>query len=119
MSDSTLYSAGGGLECLGDLGIQYLGDGVDHIHVVDGDDDGFPQVLVAFDVGRNAYFMDDTGDNAFDTGLVRAATISAQNAKTLCCVEICCWKTEKKNTPDLRVKPTRSIRSVFLFAANG
>ena len=29
------------------------------------------------------------------------------------------WKTEKKNTPDLRVKPTRSIRSVFLFAANG
>ena len=28
MADGTLHSAGGGLECLGDLRIQYLGDGV-------------------------------------------------------------------------------------------
>ena len=28
MSDSPLHPAGGGLECLGHLGVQYLGDGV-------------------------------------------------------------------------------------------
>ena len=33
-------SAGRGLECFRHLGIQYLGDGVDYVHIVDGDDDG-------------------------------------------------------------------------------
>ena len=54
MADGPLHPAGGGLEGLGDLGVQYFRDGVDHIHVVDGNDDGFPQVLVALDVGRDA-----------------------------------------------------------------
>ena len=39
--DGPLYSGRGGLECFRHLRVQYLGDGVDDIHVVDGDDDGF------------------------------------------------------------------------------
>ena len=34
MADGPLHPAGCGLEGLGYLGIQYLGDGIDHIHVV-------------------------------------------------------------------------------------
>ena len=34
MADSTLYTAGRGLECLGHLGVQYLRDGVDRKSVV-------------------------------------------------------------------------------------
>ena len=51
VTNSTLHSGRGGLECFGDLWIQYLGDGIDHIHIVDGNDDGFPQILVSLDVG--------------------------------------------------------------------
>ena len=42
MADGPLHSAGGGLECLGDLRVQYLGDGIDDIHIVDCNDNGFP-----------------------------------------------------------------------------
>ena len=38
---SIIHAAGSSLECLGDLRVQYLGDGVDDVHVVDGNDDGF------------------------------------------------------------------------------
>ena len=41
MTNGTLHTGRGRLECLGDLRVQYLGDGVNHIHVVDGNDDGF------------------------------------------------------------------------------
>ena len=41
VADGTLHSGRGGLECFRHLGVQYLGDGVDDIHVVDSDDDGF------------------------------------------------------------------------------
>ena len=54
VSDCTLYSAWRGLEGLCHLGIQYLGDGIDDVHIVDGDDDSLPQVLIALDVGRDA-----------------------------------------------------------------
>ena len=66
MADGPLHSAGGGLEGLRHLGVEYFGDGVDHIHVVDGNDDGFPQVLVALDVGGNTDLVDDTSDHGFD-----------------------------------------------------
>ena len=52
--DGSFHSAGGGLEVLGHLRVQYLGDGIDHVHIVHGDDDGLPQVLVTLDVGRDA-----------------------------------------------------------------
>ena len=54
VSDGTLYSGRRGIEGLGHLRVQHLGDGVDHIHIVDRDDDGFPQVLIALDMGRDA-----------------------------------------------------------------
>ena len=54
MTDGSFHTAGGGLECFRHLGVQYLGDGVDDIHIVDCNDDGFPQVLVALDVGGDA-----------------------------------------------------------------
>ena len=37
MADGTLHTGRRGLECFGHLGVQYLGDGVDHIHIVDSD----------------------------------------------------------------------------------
>ena len=39
MADGPLHAAGGGLECFRHLGVEYLGDGIDHVHVIDGDDD--------------------------------------------------------------------------------
>ena len=42
MTDGPFHPAGGSLECFRHLGVQYLGDGVDHIHIVYRDDDGFP-----------------------------------------------------------------------------
>ena len=66
VTDSTLDSAGGGLECFCYLRIQYFGDGIDDVHVIYRNDDGFPQVLVAFDMGGNTDFVDDAGDHGFD-----------------------------------------------------
>ena len=54
VSDGTFHPAGRGLEGLGHLGVDTFGDGVDHIHIVDGDDDRFPQILITFDVGGDA-----------------------------------------------------------------
>ena len=34
-------------------GVEHFGDGIDYIHIVDCDDNGFPQILVTFDVGRD------------------------------------------------------------------
>ena len=73
MADGPLYPAGSGLEGFGYLGVEDLGNGVDHIHVVDGDHDGLPQVLVALDVGGDTDLMDDVRDHAFDAVLVGPA----------------------------------------------
>ena len=54
VTDGTFHPAGGGLEGFCHLGVQNLGDGVDDVHVVDGDNDGLPQILVALDMGGNA-----------------------------------------------------------------
>ena len=51
-----------------DLGIQHLGDGVDHIHVVHRDHDGLPQILIALDVSRDADLMDHGSHHGFQTG---------------------------------------------------
>ena len=58
VADSPLHTAGGSLEGFGDLWVQYLGDGVDHIHIVHRNDNGLPQVLVALDMGRHTDLMD-------------------------------------------------------------
>lgn len=68
--DGPLYTGRRGLEGFGHLWIEHLGDGIDDIHVVDGDDDGLPQVLIALDVGRHADFMDDAGDQRLYVGPV-------------------------------------------------
>ena len=63
MADGALDAGRGGAEALGNLGIEHLGDGVDHVHVLDGQDDGLAQILVALDVGGDADLMDDVGHN--------------------------------------------------------
>ena len=73
VADGPLYPGWGGAEGFGHLGVEHLGDGIDHVHVVHRDDDGLPQILVALDVGRDADLMDDAGDHGFDAGLVHAA----------------------------------------------
>ena len=65
MPDGPFYPGGRGLEGLGHLRIEHLGDGIDDIHVIDGDDDGLPQVLIALDVGRHADFMDNARKKDF------------------------------------------------------
>ena len=67
VSDGAFHSGRGGLECFRHLGVENLGDGIDHIHIVDCNDDGFSQILVALDVGRDADLVDDAGDQTFDT----------------------------------------------------
>ena len=61
MADGPLHAGGRGGKPLGHLRIQHLGDGVDHIHVVHGDHDGLPQVLIALDVGGHTDLMDNRG----------------------------------------------------------
>ena len=38
MADGTFHTAGCGLEGFRHLGVEYLGDGIDHVHIVHGDD---------------------------------------------------------------------------------
>ena len=54
MADGSFHSTGCGLEGLGHLGVQYLGDGIDDIHIVHRNDDGLSQILVALDVSGDA-----------------------------------------------------------------
>ena len=42
VADGSFHPAGCGAEVLGHLRVEHLGDGVDHIHVIDGDDNGLP-----------------------------------------------------------------------------
>ena len=53
VSDSAFYAAGSGLESLCHLGVQDFRDGIDHVHIIHGDDDGLPQILIAFDMSGN------------------------------------------------------------------
>ena len=53
VADGPLYPAGGGAVFLGDLRGETLGGGVDVLRLVHGEQDGIPQELVAFDVGRD------------------------------------------------------------------
>ncbi len=62
VADGPLYPAGGGAVFLGDLRVQALGDGVDVLRLVHGEQDGIPQELVAFDVGRDADLMQNVRD---------------------------------------------------------
>ena len=51
VADGALHPAGGGAIFLGDFRVQALGDGVDVLRLVHGEQDGIPQELVALDVG--------------------------------------------------------------------
>ena len=48
VADGALDSGRRSLEGLCHLGIENLRDGIDDIHIVDGDNDRFPQILIAF-----------------------------------------------------------------------
>ena len=50
VADGALHPAGGGAVFLGDFRVQALGDGVDVLRLVHGEQDGIPQELVALDV---------------------------------------------------------------------
>ena len=53
VADGTLYTGRRGLESLCHLGVQAFRDGVDHIHIVHGNDVCLPQVLIALNMGRD------------------------------------------------------------------
>ena len=56
------HPAGGGAVFLGDLRVEALGDGVDVLRLIHGEQDGIPQELVAFDVGGDADLVQNVGD---------------------------------------------------------
>ena len=60
-----LHPGGRGAEFLCHRGIEHLRHRVDHFHVVDGQYDGLPQILVALDVRRYADLVDDLRDLCF------------------------------------------------------
>ncbi len=62
VADGALHPAGGGVVFLGNLRVEALGDGVDVLRLVHGEQDGIPQELVAFDVGRDADLMQNVRD---------------------------------------------------------
>ena len=63
--DSPFHAGGGGVKALCHGGVEDLGNSVDDFHVFYSDHNGLPQVLVAFDVGRDADLMDHSGDHIF------------------------------------------------------
>ena len=46
VADGALYAAGGGAVFLGDLRVQALGDRIDIVRLIHGEQDGIPQELV-------------------------------------------------------------------------
>ena len=62
VADGALHPAGGGIVFLGDLRLETLGDGVDVLRLIHGEQDGIPQELIAFDVGRDADLVQNVGD---------------------------------------------------------
>ena len=67
MADGPLHPGGRSAEALGHLGVENLGDRVDDVDVIHGDEDGLPQILIALDVGRYAHLMDDGGYHGLQT----------------------------------------------------
>lgn len=69
VADGALDARGRRGERLGHLRIEHLGDGVDNIHVIDGNQDRLPEILIALDVRRDADLMNDRGDHGLDVGV--------------------------------------------------
>ena len=65
MADGPLHPGGGGIEPLGYLRIEHLGHRVDDIHIGHCDQNGFPQILIALDMGRHPHLVNDGGDSIF------------------------------------------------------
>lgn len=59
VANGPLHPAGSGGKAPCHLRVQYLGDGVDDVHVVHRQQNGLPQILIAFDMGRYADLMND------------------------------------------------------------
>ena len=69
VADGALDARGRRGERLGHLRIEHLGDGVDNIHVIDGNQDRLPEILIALDVRRDADLVNDRGDHGLDVGV--------------------------------------------------
>ena len=76
MADGPLHPGGRSAKALGHFGVEDLGDCVDDVDVVHGDEDGLPQILIALDVGRHAHLMDDGGHHSLQA--VGAAPVLLQ-----------------------------------------
>ena len=70
MADGAFHAAGRSLECLGHLGIQHLGDGIDHIHIVHRQHDRLTQILIALNVCGDTDLVDDGGHHSLQRGRV-------------------------------------------------
>lgn len=99
-----VHPGGGGAEFPGDLGIQDLGHGVDHIHVLHGHDDGLTQVLVSLDVGGHTDLVDDGGDVGLQSlpGGGRAAGFSPPSDQ--------CWAASRRTR-----STTEAMRQGFIM----
>ena len=73
VADGPLYPGRRGLEGLCHLGVQDFRDGVDHIHIPNGDNNGFPKILIALDMGGDTDLVDDAGNQGFNTDLAALA----------------------------------------------
>ena len=71
VADGTLHPAGRGLEGLCHLGVQDLGDGIDHIHVVYGDDLLDCLFLILMDIDSIEYMDSVSGSPVFSSHIER------------------------------------------------
>ena len=69
VADGALDARGRRGERLGHLRIEHLCDGVDDIHVVHGNQDRLPEILIALDVRGDADLVNDRGDHGLDVGV--------------------------------------------------
>ena len=73
MADGSFHSGRRSLECFRHLWVQYLRNGIDHIHIINSNDNGFSQILIALDVRRHTDLMDDIRNHSLDAGLIAPA----------------------------------------------
>ena len=68
------------MEALGDLRVEHLCDGVDHVHVLHGDHDRLPDILIPFDMGGDADLVDDGGHQLLQAGGMELAAALLRQA---------------------------------------
>ena len=65
MADGPLHPGRCGGKPLGNFGIEYFRHGVDDIHIIHGNHDGLPQILIPLDMGRHADLVNDRRHQVF------------------------------------------------------